>query len=62
MLSRRYFHTRAHTAVDPVGGPCTLRTDTHLATLISQLQPYTPSLHHDPSTKRFTLSVLLSAL
>ena len=37
----------------------TVRTDTHLATLISQLQPYTPSLHHDPSTERFTLSVFL---
>jgi hypothetical protein len=36
----------------------TLRTDTHLATLISQLQPYTPSLQRDPSSgTRKTLSV-----
>lgn len=44
----------------PVGS--TLRTETHLATLISQLQPYTPSLRHDSSTERFTLSVFLVPL
>jgi hypothetical protein len=40
----------------------TLRTGTHLATLISQLQPYTPSLRHDASSERFTLSVFLVPL
>lgn len=42
-------------------GP-TLRTETHLATLIQQPQPYAASLHHDPSKERFTLSVLLVPL
>lgn len=44
----------------PIGS--TLRTETHLATLIQQLQPYAASLHHDPSKDRFTLSVLLVPL
>jgi hypothetical protein len=44
----------------PMGS--TLRTDTHLATLIQQLQPYAASLHHDPSTERYTLSVFLVPL
>ncbi|MFZ5548185.1 MAG: hypothetical protein ACOZJX_05780 [Pseudomonadota bacterium] len=44
----------------PIGR--TVRTDTHLATLIQQLQPYAASLHHDPSTERFTLSVFLVPL
>src|SRR5690606_239508 len=35
---------------------------THLAVLISQLQPYTPSLNHDGSTERFTVSVFLVPL
>jgi hypothetical protein len=44
----------------PMGS--TLRTDTHLATLIQQLQPYAASLHHDPSTERYMLSVFLVPL
>ncbi len=40
----------------------TVRTDTHLATLIAQTQPYPASLHHDPSIERHTLSVLLVPL
>jgi hypothetical protein len=40
----------------------TLLTNAHLATLISQLQPYTPSLQRDPSKDRFTLSVFLVPL
>jgi len=40
----------------------TVRTDTHLATLIAQTQPYPVSLHHDPSIERHTLSVLLVPL
>ncbi len=39
-----------------------LRTDTHLASLIDTRQPYTPSLHHDSSTERFTLSLFLVPL
>ena len=51
--------------VDPGNGApfgSTLRTDTHVATLISQLQPYTPSLRRDSSAERFTLSVFLVPL
>lgn len=44
----------------PMGS--TLRSDTHLATLIQTLQPYTPSLQHDPSTERNTLSLYLLPL
>jgi hypothetical protein len=40
----------------------TVRTDTHLATLIARTQPYPVSLHHDPSIERHTLSVLLVPL
>lgn len=44
----------------PVGS--TVRGGTHVATLISQLQPYTPSLNHDGSTERFSLGVFLVPL
>jgi hypothetical protein len=44
----------------PMGS--TVRTDTHLATLIQRLQPYTPSLHRDPSKDRNTVSVFLVPL
>jgi hypothetical protein len=44
----------------PIGS--TARNETHLATLISQLQPYTPSLHRDGSTDRFTLSLFIVPL
>lgn len=44
----------------PLGS--TVRSDTHLATLIQQLQPYTPSLHRDASRDRYTLSLLLLPL
>lgn len=44
----------------PMGS--TVRSDTHLATLIQTLQPYTPSLQGDPSAQRNTLSLLLVPL
>ncbi len=44
----------------PMGS--TVRSANHLATLIDQRQPYTPSLHHDPSTERFTLNLHLLPL
>lgn len=42
-------------------GSC-VRTDTHIATLIQTLEPYTPSLHHDPSTDRYQVDLLLIPL
>lgn len=59
-----WMKTRVLVVESGTGAPfgSTLRTDTHLATLISQLQPYTPSLHHDASKERFTLGVLLVPL
>lgn len=42
-------------------GSC-VRTDTHIASLIQTLEPYTPSLHHDPSTDRYRVSLLLIPL
>lgn len=39
-------------------GSCVL-TGTHIATLIQRLEPYVPSLHHDPSTDRYSVSLLL---
>lgn len=40
----------------------TVRTETHLATLIQRLQPYAPSLHHDPSHDRYTIGLFLVPL
>lgn len=59
-----WFKTRVLVVQPGKGTPLgsTVRTATHLVTLIDQLQPYTPSLHHDPSTERYTLSVLLVPL
>jgi hypothetical protein len=59
-----WFKTRVLVIDSPHGAPfgSTVRTDTHLATLISTLQPYTPSLHRDGSKDRFTLSVFLVPL
>ncbi|MBP7515575.1 MAG: hypothetical protein KA791_13560, partial [Flavobacteriales bacterium] len=42
-------------------GSC-VRTDTHIATLIETLEPYTPSLHRDHSKDRHRLSVFLVPL
>ncbi|MCB9184991.1 MAG: hypothetical protein H6591_13870 [Flavobacteriales bacterium] len=42
-------------------GSC-VRTDTHIASLIQTLEPYTPSLHHAPSTDRYRVSLLLIPL
>lgn len=39
-----------------------VRTDTHLASLIDTRQPYTPSLNHNSSTERFTVSLFLVPL
>jgi hypothetical protein len=59
-----WFKTRVLVIDSPHGVPfgSTVRTDTHLATLISTLQPYTPSLHRDGAKDRFTLSVFLVPL
>ncbi|MEO8068286.1 MAG: hypothetical protein ABI599_11390 [Flavobacteriales bacterium] len=51
--------------IDP--GPGTpiglaVRTDTHIATLIESLVPYTPSLHRDASKDRYRVSVFLVPL
>jgi len=59
-----WFKTRV-LVIDPGSGApvgSVVRAATHLAVLIRQLQPYTPSLHHDPSTERFTVSVFLVPL
>lgn len=45
---------------NPIG--LCVRTDRHVATWISSLEPYIPSLHRDPSKNRYTLSVLLIPL
>lgn len=42
-------------------GSC-VRTDAHIATLIQTLEPYTPSMHHDPSTDRYRVSLLMTPL
>ena len=42
-------------------GQC-VRTDKHIATLLQQLEPYTPSLHRDASKDRYRLSVMLIPL
>ena len=42
-------------------GSC-VRTDTHIATLIEALEPYTPSLHRDHSKDRHRLSVFMVPL
>lgn len=42
-------------------GSC-VRTDTHFATLIQTLESYTPSRHHDPSTDRYRVSLLMIPL
>ena len=39
-------------------GP-SVRTHQHVATLISTLEPYVPSLHHNPDNDRYTVSLLL---
>lgn len=39
-------------------GP-SVRTPQHVATLISTLEPYVPSLHHKPENDRYTISLLL---
>jgi hypothetical protein len=39
-------------------GP-SVRTPQHVATLISKLEPYVPSLHHRPENDRYTISLLL---
>jgi len=44
----------------PVG--LSVRTDTHVATLIRSLVPYTPSLHRDASKDRYRVSVFLVPL
>lgn len=58
-MKQRVLSVEAGTTV-PVSA--TVRTDAHLATLLSRLQPYTPGLHRDPSRDRYTLSVLLVPL
>ena len=39
-----------------------VRTETHVATLIRTLEPYTPSLHRDPSRDRFRIGLFLVPL
>jgi hypothetical protein len=51
--------------IDP--GPGTpigpsVRTDTHIATLIQTLEPYVPSLHRDPGKDRYAISIHLVPL
>jgi hypothetical protein len=46
--------------IDPSPGTpqgLSVRTDTHIATLMQTLEAYTPSLHRDPGKDRFTVSV-----
>lgn len=48
--------------IDPGRGTplgATVRTETHLATLIKTLEPYVPSLHRDGSKDRFRASLFL---
>ncbi len=42
-------------------GP-SVRTDTHIATLIRTMEPYVPSLHRDPGKDRYALSIHLVPL
>ncbi len=48
----------------PTGTPVGLsvRTPQHVATLLSRLEPYVPSLHRNPDNDRHTLSLLLVPL
>ncbi len=39
-----------------------VRTDSHIATLVQTLEPYTPSLHRDGSKDRFSVSLFLVPL
>jgi hypothetical protein len=51
--------------IDPGSGTpwgSSVRTDTHIATLIQTLEAYTPSLHRDPGKDRYTLSVYVVPL